>query len=677
VVRGFLCNGLETTARVEASHAFRRMFEASPTPFLVLAPDAPRFTIVEVNDAYLTAVMRTREELLGLGVFEAMPDNPDDLGATGVANLRASLERALATRRPDAMPRQKYDIPHPSGGFEERWWDSINSPLLGKRGEVEALIHHVVDVTEQQRAEDRLRELNSTLEERVAERTAERNILAKLVEMTEVMVMAVDLDYNILALNAANADGFERIYGVRPKVGDNMLELLSDWPEHREEVRTGWARGMRGEHVTFVEEFGDPDRARPYYEVSFRPLWNEVGEQIGVYQFVTDVTDRLRKEAQLAEAQEALRQSQKMEAMGQLTGGIAHDFNNLLGAVVGSFDLIRRKPFEAERVKRWAENGMAAAERGAKLTGQLLAFARAQRLEKKPVVVADLVGGMRDLLERTLGPMVRLKLDLAGDGAALSDPTQLEMAVLNLAINARDAMPDGGELRVATVSRRLEKDPELGPGEYVEVAVTDSGTGMPPEIVARAFDPFFTTKGVGKGTGLGLSQVYGVARQTGGTARIDSRPGEGTTVRILLPRTTAPAQSEPGGSHEANARAKTTATVLVVDDDPDIRRVLVDLLEALGYGVIEASDGPSGLAELERRAPDVMMVDFAMPSMNGAEVAKAAREKWPDLPIVFASGYSDTAAIESAVGADAIMLRKPFRVDDLQAILAATLAERR
>jgi PAS domain S-box-containing protein len=258
--------------------------------------------------------------------------------------------------------------------------------------------------------------------------------------------------------------------------------------------------------------------------------------------------------AELIEAQAALQQAQKMEAIGHLTGGIAHDFNNLLQGVAGSLDLIRRKPEDTARVLRWAEAGLQAAERGAKLTGQLLAFSRAQRIEAIPVVPSDLVRGMRDLLERTLGPLVRVSLDLDADGATvLSDPTQLEMAVLNLAINARDAMPDGGSLRLITRPVTLRADPELPPGDYVELAVADSGTGMPADVAARAFDPFFTTKGVGKGTGLGLSQVYGIARQGGGVARIDTRAGGGTVVRVLLRRTEARAAAA-APSPEASPR---------------------------------------------------------------------------------------------------------------------------
>jgi CheY-like chemotaxis protein len=250
------------------------------------------------------------------------------------------------------------------------------------------------------------------------------------------------------------------------------------------------------------------------------------------------------------------------------------------------------------------------------------------------------------------------------------------MAVLNLAINARDAMAGGGDITIATARRIIRTDAELIAGDYIELTVSDMGAGMTPEVAARAFDPFFTTKDVGKGTGLGLSQVYGIARQSGGTVRIESQPGAGTSVRIYLPKIDA--QVSPGieGEADGHVAPAPVATILVIDDDPDMRRVLVDSLDALSYRVIEAVDGSSGLAALDRDVPDLMIVDFAMPGMNGAEVAKAARERRPDLPIVFASGYADTAAIRGMAGPEATVLRKPFRFDDLQAALANALNRR-
>jgi CheY-like chemotaxis protein len=299
-------------------------------------------------------------------------------------------------------------------------------------------------------------------------------------------------------------------------------------------------------------------------------------------------------------------------------------------------------------------------------------------MEVKPVAVLPLVEAMAEMLVRTLGPMVRLTLRLDPASAqVLCDPVQLEMSILNLAINARDAMPDGGEVVIKARPVSVERDAELSAGDYVELAVTDNGTGMPPDVVSRALDPFFSTKGIGKGTGLGLSQVYGSVRQAGGTVRIESEPGTGSMIRILLPRTETPAAGAQAPAKPEAEIGGSAATVLLIDDEDDLRLMLSASLQDLGYRVLEADDGPSGLALLRDREPDVMLVDFAMPGMNGAEVAAAARERWPDLPIAFASGYADTAAIEQAVGEDAAQLRKPFRIDELHALLSKALARSR
>jgi PAS domain S-box-containing protein len=389
---------------------------------------------------------------------------------------------------------------------------------------------------------------------------------------------------------------------------------------------------------------------------------------------VTRIIGSSRNVSAQVMAEERLRQAQKMEAVGQLTGGLAHDFNNLLGAVVGGFDLLRRKPDDPTRVRSIAESGLAAAERGARLTAQLLAFSRAQKIDVRPVVVATAVEGMRDLLAHTLGPQIRLAFDLTGGRLpVLSDPVQLEMAVLNLAINARDAMPEGGDLSIRTAVRQTVDDPELADGTYVELSVSDTGTGMPPEVMAKAFDPFFTTKGVGKGTGLGLSQVYGIARQAGGTARILSRPGLGTTVSLWLPTTEAEVVDDAGAPAVLETNRPGSTSVLVIDDDEDLRQMLCRALETLGYGVVEAADGRAGLAEFDRSDPDLVILDYAMPGMNGAEVAEAIRGRKPAAAIVFASGYSDTDALARIGGPPIPLLRKPFRVDELQAVIDQVL----
>ena len=515
---------------------------------------------------------------------------------------------------------------------------------------------------------------NETLERRVSEALAERKLLADIVDTTDAFVQISDLNFNFLGINKASADEFERIYGVCPRVGDNMLELLADKPQHRTAVEAIWSRALAGEEFTETAEFGDSDLDRRFYEMKYNSLRDQQGRLIGAYQFVYDVTERLRDQRRLSEAEEALRQSQKMEAVGQLVSGLAHDFNNVLGAVVAAFDMIGRRSDEPERVSRFADAGMEAANRGAKLTSQLLAFSRKQRMELTPLRVCDIIEDMRDLLQRTLGPLVELELGLnPGPVSVLADPTQVEMTILNLALNARDAMPNGGRLYIGTRLRCIGSDPELAPGEYVELEVRDTGDGMDEDTLRRAIDPFFTTKPVGKGTGLGLAQVYGSARQAGGTVRIESKPGEGTTVRVFFQKTDKPVDRATSGRLRDRAAPDSIATVLLIDDDNDLRSMLSEALANLGYDVKEAMDGSSALQILEKFKPDVVVVDFAMPGLNGADVAKKARERWPGLPVVLASGYADTAAIEHAIGSDAMLLRKPFRIDELlEAVTVAT-----
>jgi CheY-like chemotaxis protein len=356
-----------------------------------------------------------------------------------------------------------------------------------------------------------------------------------------------------------------------------------------------------------------------------------------------------------------------MEAVGQLTGGIAHDFNNLLTAVIGNVDLIRGRTGDA-RILRWAEGAFKAAQRGSKLTSQLLAFARLQRLDTAPVDVNALILGMRELLNQTLGVNIAVETVLDPQvPPALADINQLELALLNLAINSRDAMPDGGTLTIATA-------PAPDDSGAVTIAVTDSGVGMPPEVAARAFDPFFTTKPAGKGTGLGLSQVYGITRQFGGDVALKSGLGQGTTVTLTLPRAVDHAAvSLPGDAVAAAAR--NGETLLVVDDDSDVREIVCTFLIELGYQVVEAPHGEAALAALAQMTPDLLIVDFAMPGMNGAELAVAARKRNENQRILFLSGFVDTAVLDVAVGA-APLLRKPFRPGELATAVRAALEDR-
>jgi len=382
--------------------------------------------------------------------------------------------------------------------------------------------------------------------------------------------------------------------------------------------------------------------------------------------------DLLREIAQREKVEAALVQSQKMEAVGHLTGGLAHDFNNLLTAIIGNLDLIGRRTQES-RILRLAENALKAAERGSKLTAQLLAFSRTQKLAIEPIRIDALIDGMNELLPQTLGPSVQMQTDIATDaGLVWADENQLEVALLNLAINARDAMPDGGRLTISARRQKIDhSDADLSPGDYVAVSVSDTGHGMSQDVVGKAFDPFFTTKPPGKGTGLGLAQVYGIARQCDGSARIVSEVGKGTTVSILLKRADG-AVAANAESEMALDAAANSAEILLIDDDADVRDTLYEMLIELGYSVQVAESGAAGLAILERSSPNLVLLDFAMPQLSGAEVAALIRSDRPGLPIIFISGYADTHALATAVGS-ATLLRKPFRRAELAAALRDAL----
>ena len=414
-----------------------------------------------------------------------------------------------------------------------------------------------------------------------------------------------------------------------------------------------------------------------------RAALNEVAESLEtkVRERTADLAsanDRLTTEmAEREKAEARLVQAQKMEAVGQLTGGLAHDFNNLLTAVVGSLDLLLRRT-DDERLRKLAGNALQAAERGAQLTSQLLAFSRRQRLTPTALNANDTVSGMGDMLSRTIGPHIRIETRLEPQlWNALADRTQLEVMILNLALNARDAMPSGGRMTIET--RNIDKVPsgltgELSPGEYVAISVADSGTGMSPEILKRAFEPFFTTKETGRGTGLGLAQLYGFAKQSAGTARIDSTEGQGTTVTIYLPRTRVLAAS--GQVTQDNQRKNQLLSVLLVDDDDSVREVCTAMLEDIGCKVVAVPGGAEALDQLKSQQFSLLLTDIAMPAMNGVELVREARKIAPEMPVLFASGYADLQVFADDL-AEETVVRKPYRLAELAARIDAVIAGER
>ena len=384
-------------------------------------------------------------------------------------------------------------------------------------------------------------------------------------------------------------------------------------------------------------------------------------------QLVAQIEEREKVEA-------ALRQAQRLEAVGQLTSGVAHDFNNLLTVVLGNVRQLAKAETNPT-VRRRLDMMEQAAQRGAKLTAQLLAFSRRQKLEPQLVDLNHTVASMRDLLQSTMASHARIETELAPDlWGAMIDPTQIELVILNLAINARDAMEVGGVLTVSTANavlgqpRRAEEPP---PGDYVMVAVSDTGSGMAPEVLAKVFEPFFTTKAVGKGSGLGLSQVFGLAKQSGGGVRIDTAPGAGTSVKVYLPRCDDIAAPRPA-VREPPLGVDGRPVVLLVDDDSAVREITAGMLDELGYAVVEAGSGGAALEFLQQRPDvDLMLLDFAMPGMNGAEVAREATSRRPHLPIVFVTGYADVEALAHA--GEAGVIQKPFEDHELTSKLRALL----
>ncbi|TDH58970.1 PAS domain-containing hybrid sensor histidine kinase/response regulator [Dankookia rubra] len=422
--------------------------------------------------------------------------------------------------------------------------------------------------------------------------------------------------------------------------------------------------GARGEWIGTSTDIED--------QIAARALLARAGEELEAR-----IAERT---AELQAAEATLRQAQKMEAVGQLTGGIAHDFNNMLQGVAGGVEMARRR-VDAGRIdeaQRYFLVARDAVERAAGLTRRLLAFARQQHLEPKPVDTDRLVTGMSDLIRRTVGPGIALELRLRnGSGAVLCDPNELENVLLNLCINARDAMPDGGRLTLCTEDVDLAAADipggEAAPGRYVALMVADTGTGMPPEVLARVFDPFFTTKPMGQGTGLGLSQVWGFARQSSGLVQVESTPGRGTTFRLLLPFHTRSAIAAILPAEEpapASQQARMSGTVLLVDDEDAVRGPAADRLRELGYAVLVAEDGPAALRILASVRPDLLVTDVGLPGgMNGRQVAEAARERLPGLPVLFVTGYIGSTVLPSGFE----VIGKPFTLVDLARRVAAIL----
>jgi signal transduction histidine kinase len=561
---------------------FRELFQSTPGLYLVLAVDPPQFTIIAVSDAYLRTTMTTREGILGRGLFEVFPDNPEDPDATGVANLKASLERVIETRRPDTMAVQKYDIRKPDGGaFEERFWSPVNTPVLGKEGSLRYVLHRVEDVTD-------FVHLNRARSEELKEADALR---------AQASEMEVELFRRAQEIQEAN----------------RQLRMLQSGLEQRVEERT----------VELKREMAERERA----------------------------------EQALRKSEEQFLQAQKLEAIGRLAGGVAHDFNNLLTVILSYCDLTRSDLEEGHSVQGNIDEIERAGRRAADLTRQLLAFSRQHVVELKLYDLNEILSNLAKMLERLVGEDVELTMLLGSShGTVCADRGQIEQVVMNLVVNARDALPNGGKLTIQSSDAALDEayareHAGVAPGQYVMLAVSDSGIGMDEATQTRIFEPFFTTKEHGKGTGLGLSTVFGIVKRLGGHIWVYSELGHGTTFKLYFPRT-----EQPDGAPVAPRKSKIPAargreTILVVEDQEQVRAVASSILRRAGYHVLEAAGPGEALLQCERHPVEIhlLLTDVVMPKMNGRELAERVRAMRSAIKVLFMSGYTDDVVLQHGV----------------------------
>jgi PAS domain S-box-containing protein len=594
------------------------------------------------NDWRFTHVNPAAERLWGLSagdvigrtVFAALGVGPDNLFHRCYSESKRNGEAVAFTAH---------------SGLRDAWFEV--------RGYPHAAGYSIFfrDVTEERSAHLALIETQRRL-------AAANRINRRIFETTLDLILVTDRRGDIIQVSPS-----ARVllgYDPAEMIGRSAREFLypPDLDRTREEMRLARrGRAMRNFETRYVHKDGRP------VPVAWTGIWSDADAQ---HFFIgRDMTERNA-------AEERLRRSQRLEALGQLTGGLAHDFNNLLTVIIGNLDLLQECVGTNPAAADHAARALKAATRGAALTKQLLAFARRQPLDAKVLDINERVAATMDLLRRTLGEEIEVTTALAPDlWPATADPSQLETALVNLAINARDAMPKGGRLAIETANKSIDpsyvaKSFDAAPGDYVMLAVSDTGHGMPPEIVSRAFEPFFTTKASGRGTGLGLSMVYGFVRQSQGHVQLYSEVGHGTSVRLYLPRAAqaaAPAAAEP--VPETMPRARTGERILAVEDNPDVRRVVVAQLGELGYDVIEAANGEAGLDILRRgEAVDLLFTDVVMPGgMTGYELARAARALRPDLKVLLTSGFPRTANGDQPAAEFGTLLVKPYRRADLAA----------
>ncbi len=570
---------------------FRALFQAVPGLYLVLTPN---LRIVAVSDAYLSATLTERGAILERDIFDVFPDNTDDPAATGVRNLRESLQRVVAHRRSDSMAVQKYDIRRresEGGGFEVRYWSPVNSPVLSPTGELIYIIHRVEDVTEFVRLKQKGQERDRIAEE----------MLTRAGQMeSEIYLRSQELGDANRQLRHANEE-LERLYHQVSNLMSQADSTLRDDGESRPVADS-------------------PDRP-----VTPSDMLSRVASLLATHRLL----------------EEQLRQSQKMEAIGRLAGGVAHDFNNLLTVIAGFAEIVLTDLPAGDMADAVAEI-KAAAMRAANLTKQLLAFSRKQVLQPRVLDLNEIVRGMEELLRRLIGENISLVTVLSsGLHKVKADRGQIEQVIMNLAVNARDAMPTGGRIVIETRNASSGIGDKKAHTEPCAIlSVSDTGHGMDTDTVSRIFEPFFTTKELGKGTGLGLSTVYGIVEQSGGTLTVDSRVGYGSIFRVCLPAAVGQKEEASADLPVVGPREH-TGTLLVVEDETPLRRLICRILAGVGYNILEAASGEEALhlATQPGAAIDLLLTDVLMPGMTGADLMDKLCAQRPELTVLFMSGY--------------------------------------
>jgi len=677
---------------------------------LPLLPKAVRRALTEVQErqrrrraeealADVEARARIAIDAAGMGTWDLRPQEGllvwDDRCKTlfGLpTNTEMSLEVFLDGIYPDDLPmvrdaveyamrpesgghyRVEFRIAQPNG-LEPRWLLSSGQSQFVD-GQCVRFSGVLQDIHTQRLATQALRQLNEMLGERVERRTRERD---RAWELSQDLLAVLNKDLTPVALNPA----WEASLGFsRERLSQSSLLHLLPEPD-QELLLTELAALAHGRtSARFVGRILHASGQQRWLS------WVVVPEDTLLYVVARDITSERETALGLAEAnarlreqinereriEAALQQMQRLEAVGQLTAGVAHDFNNLLTVILTGASFLERDlaKTDLDRARTRLTHIREAGERGAKLTSQLLAFSRRQRLEPVPLNLNRTLAGLEELLSRTLGGNVSVRLDLDPSlWQALTDPTQTEMIILNLAINARDAMPEGGQLTLVTrntcIDTRPQRPEDPDPGEYVMLSIRDTGCGMSDEVLAKVFEPFFTTKDIGKGSGLGLAQVFGFAKQSGGGVRIDTTPGRGTEVAVYLPAVKDEMVSEPIVTvlSQPISDSGQNRTVLLVDDDHLVRDMLGDVLRQYGYQVRQAHSGEQALALLDDKI-DLLLTDFAMPEFNGAQLALAARERYPHLPVLFLTGYAELQGLELP---GSLVVQKPVQADELARVL--------